>query len=230
MAIGNTIGHADGNGNDTLVTSTACPADVSDVHASVWPCCTNVPKAGRAADQPSVGGTGSMPARCASRTRAASVRACIFCMTRARWTLIVCSIVPRSAAICLLSLPDRTCARTSRSRGVSVANRRRMSAISSRVEKALRTAGSHCAGQRAGRRRCGFGQEVDRAPLHRPHARGDVAVSREKDDRQHAARSASACCICRPSKPGIARSRITQPAASRSYRSRNSRAEANARP
>ena len=45
--------------------------------------------------------------------------ACIFLITRPRWILMVISLVPSSAATCLLSIPETTRAMTSRSRGVS---------------------------------------------------------------------------------------------------------------
>src|SRR5229473_4032096 len=52
-------------------------------------------------------------------TNSASDSACIFCITCPRWIFTVISLVPRSKAICLLSLPKTTRSMTSRSRGVS---------------------------------------------------------------------------------------------------------------
>ncbi len=51
--------------------------------------------------------------------RSAREAAAIFCMIRARWTLIVASVIPRSDAVCLFSWPATTWSRTSRSRSVS---------------------------------------------------------------------------------------------------------------
>ena len=71
-----------------------------------------------------------MPSRSPMRASSASDRAPIFSMTRARWTLMVFSTVPRSPAICLFNFPATTWSSTSRSRGVSVASRSRTSAMS----------------------------------------------------------------------------------------------------
>src|SRR5438309_3517491 len=72
---------------------------------------------------PSFGGfeplpAGVMPSRDAKRTRSATEPACIFVITCARCSLTVASLVPSSAAICLLRRPATMRASTSRSRGV----------------------------------------------------------------------------------------------------------------
>src|SRR4026209_502683 len=64
------------------------------------------------------------------RTRSAIESACIFSMTRPRWTLMVFSAIPSLSAICLLSIPATTSINTSRSRGVSDPTRRRSSSRS----------------------------------------------------------------------------------------------------
>ena len=52
--------------------------------------------------------TEGMPAFWAKWMSSVTVLACIFCMTRPRWTLIVCRAVPRLEAICLFSIPLAT--------------------------------------------------------------------------------------------------------------------------
>src|SRR5438477_5448137 len=51
-------------------------------------------------------------------TNCANESACIFRITWPRWIFTVISLVPRSEAICLLSLPETTSPITSRSRAV----------------------------------------------------------------------------------------------------------------
>src|SRR4029077_11456096 len=69
----------------------------------------------------------AIPALCARTTSSATDVAPIFSITRPRWTLIVPSVVPNCAAICLLSMPATTPLSTSNSRGVSVPSRSRTS-------------------------------------------------------------------------------------------------------
>src|SRR5437588_12553291 len=52
-------------------------------------------------------------------TNSASDSACIFRITCPRWIFTVISLVPSSKPICLLSMPETTKLRTSRSRAVS---------------------------------------------------------------------------------------------------------------
>src|SRR5882672_1329681 len=80
-------------------------------------------------------GAGRTPARSAMRISSTSEAAPIFCMMRPRWTLMVFSTVPRSAAMCLLSWPAITCSRTWRSRRVSIASLRSTSPRSARVRR-----------------------------------------------------------------------------------------------
>ena len=63
-------------------------------------------------------------------------------ITLARWTLIVISLVPSSAAICLFSSPETTRGKTSRSRGVSKSNRSRSTAISASRSRRARSLSS----------------------------------------------------------------------------------------
>src|SRR5262245_51782199 len=65
----------------------------------------------------------TLPSESAIRTSMARESASILCITWARCTLTVFSVVPSTPAICLLSIPVTTSAMTSLSRGVSVSNR-----------------------------------------------------------------------------------------------------------
>ena len=60
------------------------------------------------------------PPSSASRTNSASDPARIFSMTRPRCTLTIFSLTPSSDAICLLSIPVTTSAKTSASRAVKL--------------------------------------------------------------------------------------------------------------
>src|ERR1700676_1379778 len=62
---------------------------------------------------------GEIPIFSAILTKSGKESAPIFRMSWARWTLAVVSLVPISAAICLLGRPETTRGNTSRSRGVS---------------------------------------------------------------------------------------------------------------
>ena len=80
-------------------------------------------------------------------TRSASEPALIFLMTRPRWILIVISLVPSSAATCLLSIPETTrghdLALTRRQRGVTVLERRQLALLLSRHLVALQRLVDH---------------------------------------------------------------------------------------
>ena len=127
----------------------------------------------------------SRPAMCIS---SALVLACIRSMIRARWNLTVCSTTPNSAAICLLSFPAASASSTSRSRGVRLATRWRISAESASARRAA--ASCSIALRTAARSACGLhglGQEIRRARLDRPHRHRNVAVPADEHDRQRLA-------------------------------------------
>ena len=64
----------------------------------------------------------AMPSLSATRTRSARESTPVFFMTCARGSLIFCSPVLRSKAICLLSCPATTCFMTTSCRGVKLAS------------------------------------------------------------------------------------------------------------
>src|SRR5271165_1401505 len=88
---------------------------------------------------------GATPAFCASLTNSATETTPIFCITRARWVLMVRSETPSSSAISLLSSPAITNRKTSNSRGVSVASRARLSTTSPRCWHSSAERASACA-------------------------------------------------------------------------------------
>ena len=125
-----------------------------------------------------------MPAFSAMRTRSATVRTPSFSIIRLRWTLMVFSTVPRSPAICLLSRPATTCVSTSRSRGVKVTI---FAWIDANSASNLPRLGILLFGARDGRQQVlvadRLGQEIDGARLHGAHARRNVALAGDENDR-----------------------------------------------
>ena len=104
------------------------------------------------------------------RTRSAMESARILCITRARWTFTVFSLIPSSAATCLFSSPRTTRRSTSASRGVSA--RARFSSSESWA----------CSRRSQVFGRVWLGEKIDRAALHGAHAGDDVAVAGDEDD------------------------------------------------
>ena len=119
------------------------------------------------------------------RTKSANDWTCIFCMIRARWTLMVFSTVPSSKAIILLGSPRATKGITSRSRAVKVSTRRCASSTSCRAAR-MRSSANHrlldCAQENSVLDR--LGQKIHGAGLHRFDAHRDVAVTGDEDNRQ----------------------------------------------
>ena len=99
------------------------------------------------------------------------------------------SLVPSSAATCLLSRPATILAITSRSRGVRESYRRRSSASSCRSRRAPRSR-SIALPNRVEQILFAkwLRQKFDRAGLHGPDRHGNVAVPGEEDDRQRRVR------------------------------------------
>ena len=80
--------------------------------------------------------------RSASFTRSATTRTPILRIRLPRWNLIVFSVVPSSAAICLFSLPATTKSKTWRSRAVSIARHFAMRSRSRRAGRSTRSLAS----------------------------------------------------------------------------------------
>ena len=167
----------------------------------------------------------SVPAFSRSVRRTSSATECtfIFSITRARWTLMVFSTVPRSSAISLFSCPETTWSKTSRSRGVSVASR----PGSHQFGAGLPRDADPSRGPREGSDQLviihGLDEEIECAALHRLHAHGYVAVAGKENNRDRTVlRRQNAFWSSRPVKPGIAMSSTRQPGAPGSCRSRNS--------
>jgi hypothetical protein len=127
-----------------------------------------------------------MPARSASFTKSATTRTPILRIRLPRWNLIVFSVVPSSAAICLFSLPAHQLENLSFTLG------KHRKAFRYALSLDVRGAQHLILGQRlvnGGNQRSvvyWLGQEIRRAMLHRLNARRDVATAGEKDDWQHA--------------------------------------------
>ena len=117
-------------------------------------------------------------------TRSARDSACIFRMTLARWTFMVISLVPSSAAICLFSRP-----RDHQGEDLSFARGQRFKPLPQHCNFRLFLTSAAVAFQGNLNRiqqiliAEWFGQEFDRPRLHGPHGHGDITVAGDKYDR-----------------------------------------------
>ena len=117
------------------------------------------------------------------RTRSAMESARILSITRARWTFTVFSLMPSSAATCLLSSP-----RTTRREHLRLARGERPGAALQVGELGPLAPIPLLLGHRARHRLqqvlggVRLGQKIHRPALHGAHAGGDVAVAGDEDD------------------------------------------------
>jgi eukaryotic-like serine/threonine-protein kinase len=145
-----------------------------------------------------------------------------FSSTRARCSFTVASLMPRSMAICLLSIPRASSSQTSRSRGVSWASFASAAPFSAREARA-RALRSTARSTAANSSSCFTGlSRKSTAPLLSAEI---VLFTSAEPVRMITGnvppRSTMACCTARPEIPGIRRSSTAQPSRCQGSLARN---------
>ncbi len=169
---------------------------------------------------------GLTPRCSAIRTKSASDSACIFPITTPRCCFVVFSAFPSSAAICLLSKPAATSAKTCRSRGVRLAYRvfSEFRSTASASARRVRCVAREIASNRAARL-TGFSRKSTAPDFIACTVEGTSPCPVTNNTATCGIRWANALCRRSPSMPGIRRSEITHERRWTSAIARNSSAD-----